>query len=234
MKYEFIKEHGHKFSITVMCKLFSVSRSGYYDWLNHNPSNRELENIRIDREISVIFSDNKSHYGSTRITKELDKKGISCSNKKVAKRMRILNLQAVAKRKFKVTTDSEHSKPVFDNILNRDFHTTNINQKWAGDITYIPTKEGWLYLAVIIDLHSRAVIGWAMSTRINKQLVCDALIMALFNRKFPKNVIIHSDRGSQYCSNKYRSIIANNKLIGSMSRLGNCWDNAISESFFIH
>lgn len=120
----------------MMCKLFSVSRSGYYDWLNHNPSNRELENIKIDREIFLIFNDNKSRYGSPRIAKELDKKGISCSNKKVAKRMKILNLQAVAKRKFKVTTDSEHSKPVFDNILNRDFNTTNINQKWAGDITY--------------------------------------------------------------------------------------------------
>jgi len=232
VKYEFIKEQSYKFSITLMCKLFSVSRSGYYDWLNHNPTNRELENIKIDKEILLIFNDNKSRYGAPRITKVLDKKGFNCSSKKVAKRMSILNLQAVAKRKFKVTTDSEHSKPIFDNILNRDFNTTNINQKWAGDITYIPTKEGWLYLAVIIDLHSRAVIGWAMSSKINKLLVCDALLMALFNRKFPKNVIIHSDRGSQYCSNKYRSIIANNNLIGSMSRLGNCWDNAISESFF--
>jgi transposase InsO family protein len=215
-----------------MCKLFSVSRSGYYDWIGHSPSNRELINIEIDREISKVFNDNKSRYGSPRITKELGKKGFTCNHKKVAKRMKVLNLAAVAKRKFKVTTGSGHTKPVFDNILNRDFNTTNINQKWAGDITYISTKEGWLYLAVIIDLHSRAVIGWAMSDRINKHLVCNALLMALFNRKFPKNVIIHSDRGVQYCSNKYRYIITNNKLIGSMSRLGNCWDNAISESFF--
>ena len=215
-----------------MCKLFSVSRSGYYDWLKHIPSKRDIENKKIDKEISIIFHDNKSRYGSPRITKELNKHGIHCNNKKVAKRMNILNLQALAKRKFKVTTDSGYTKPIFDNILNRDFNTTNINQKWAGDITYIPTREGWLYLSVIIDLHSRAIIGWAMSTRINKQLVCDALLMALFNRKFPKKVIIHSDRGSQYCSKKYRSIITNNKLIGSMSRLGNCWDNAISESFF--
>ena len=146
--------------------------------------------------------------------------------------MKVLNLKALAKKEFKVTTDSEHSKPVFENILNRDFNTTQINQKWAGDITYIATDEGWLYLAVIIDLHSRAVIGWSMNKRMTKQLVCDALIMALFKRKFPKNIIVHTDRGSQYCSNKYRTIIKNNKLIGSMSRKGNCWDNAISESFF--
>ena len=146
--------------------------------------------------------------------------------------MRIMDLKAVAKRKFKVTTDSEHTKPVFENILNRDFKTTDVNQKWAGDITYVSTAQGWLCLAVIIDLHSRAVIGWSMSDRMTKQLVCNALLMALFNRKFPKGVIVHTDRGSQYCSKSYRSIMANNKLIGSMGRCGNCWDNAISESFF--
>lgn len=146
--------------------------------------------------------------------------------------MKHIGLQAIAKRKFKVTTDPAHGKCVFDNILNRDFKATAINQKWVGDITYLPTDEGWLYLAVVIDLYSRAVIGWSMSKRLKNTLVCDALLMALFKRRFPKNVIIHTDRGSQYCSKKYRSIIKNNKLIGSMSRKGNCWDNAIAESFF--
>lgn len=232
MKYDFIKAHKDKYSITRMCSLFSVSRSGYYAWGNHKPSTRELENINLDYKISSIFTNNKQRYGSPRITRELRKNGETCSYNRVANRMKVLNLKALAKKKFKVTTDSEHSKPVFENILNRDFNTTQINQKWAGDITYIATDEGWLYLAVIIDLHSRAVIGWSMNKRMTKQLVCDALIMALFKRKFPKNIIVHTDRGSQYCSNKYREIIKNNKLIGSMSRKGNCWDNAISESFF--
>lgn len=143
-----------------------------------------------------------------------------------------MNLKAVAKRKFKVTTDSELSKPMYENVLNRDFSTTAINQKWCGDITYVRTIEGWMYLAVIIDLHSRAVIGWSMDKTMKQELVCNALLMALYRRKFPVGVIIHSDRGSQYCSNKYRKLIEKNGLIGSMSRKGNCWDNAISESFF--
>jgi len=232
VKYGFIKEHCDEHSVALMCPLFSVSRSGYYAWLHYIPSNRFLANKKLDEEIVSVFIDNKSRYGSPRITKELNKKGMDCTYKRVAKRMQIMNLKALAKRKFKVTTDSAHTKPVYENILNRDFTTTAVNQKWAGDITYIATEQGWLYLAVIIDLHSRAIIGWSMNARMTKQLVCDALLMALFNRKFPEGVLVHTDRGSQYCSKKYRSIMANNKLIGSMSRRGNCWDNAISESFF--
>lgn len=143
-----------------------------------------------------------------------------------------MNIVAIAKKKYKVTTDSQHSLPIYKNLLNRDFTTTTINQKWSGDITYIRTDEGWLYLAVIIDLHSRAVIGWAMNKRMTKELVCNALMMALFRRGFPKNVIMHTDRGSQYASNSYRKLLACHHLIGSMSRKGNCWDNAIAESFF--
>ena len=232
MKYAFIKQHKDEYSIILMCQVFCVSRSGYYEWLNRKPSLRELKNNALDSKIISIFSRHKGRYGSPRITVELKKEGVNCSFNRVSRRMRLLNLKALAKKKFKVTTDSEYAKPIFENILDRDFTTTDINQKWAGDITYISTKEGWLYLAVIIDLHSRAVIGWAMAKRMTKQLVCDALLMALFNRKFPKNVIVHTDRGCQYCSHQYRNIIKNNKLIGSMSRRGNCWDNAISESFF--
>jgi putative transposase len=232
VKYGFIKEHRGEHSVALMCSLFGVSRSGYYAWLHYIPSNRFLANQKLDEEIASVFIDNKSRYGSPRITKELNKKGMDCTHKRVAKRMQIMNLKALAKRKFKVTTDSAHTKPVYENILNRDFTTTAVNQKWAGDITYVATEQGWLYLAVIIDLHSRAIIGWSMNARMTKQLVCDALLMALFNRKFPEGVLVHTDRGSQYCSHKYRNIIANNKLIGSMSRRGNCWDNAISESFF--
>lgn len=143
-----------------------------------------------------------------------------------------MKLKAKTKRKFKVTTDSTHNLPVAKNILNRSFATTSINQKWVGDITYVQTEEGWLYLAVIIDLFSRSVIGWSMSSRINKNLVCDALTMALWCRGFPKEVIVHSDRGIQYCSHKYQSILRNYGLICSMSRKGNCWDNAVAKSFF--
>lgn len=143
-----------------------------------------------------------------------------------------MGLMAVAKKKFKVTTDSEHSLPIYNNILNRNFLATAINQKWACDITYIRTEEGWLYLAVVIDLYSRAIVGWSMNKRMKKALVCDALTMALFRRKFPKQVIVHSDRGSQYCSLQYQQLLKDYRLIGSMSRKGNCWDNAIAESFF--
>lgn len=215
-----------------MCEVLSVSHSGYYAWLNHKPSNRELENKLLDEKIREIYMKHKQRYGAPRITRVLHADSVSCSHTRVERRMKVMKMKAIAKRKFKVTTDSAHSKPVFENVLGRNFTTTAINQKWVGDITYLPTDEGWLYLAVIIDVHSRAVIGWSMSKRMKKQLVCDALMMALFKRKFPKGVIIHSDRGSQYCSKKYRNILKNNELIGSMSRKGNCWDNAIAESFF--
>ncbi len=212
--------------------MLGVSSSGYYDWLSRPPSKREQENKILDDQIKVIYMENRQRYGSPRITRALQAQSIPCSHTRVERRMKHMGLKAIARRKFKVTTDSAHSKPIFENILNRDFKTTAINQKWVSDITYVPTHEGWLYLAVVIDVHSRSVIGWSMSKRMKKDLVCDALLMALFKRKFPKKVIVHSDRGSQYCSNKYRRIIKHNKLIGSMSRKGNCWDNSIAESFF--
>lgn len=215
-----------------MCEVLEVSSSGYYDWLNHVPSNRELSNNRLDLRIKSIFMENKGRYGVPRITRALNATGENYSHTRVERRMIAMNLKASAKKKFKVTTDSEHNKPIYENILNRDFTTTRLNQKWTGDISYIKTDEGWIYLAVIIDLYSRAIIGWSMNSRMTQDLVCNALLMALFKRKFPIGVIVHSDRGSQYCSNKYRQIIKNNQLIGSMSRKGNCWDNAVTESFF--
>ena len=146
--------------------------------------------------------------------------------------MQKLRLKAIHARKFKVTTDSNHDKPVAKNLLDGDFSSDMPNQKWVSDITYIHTAEGWLYLATVMDLYSRAVIGWSMGKHINKELVCDALTMALFRRKFPKDVIVHSDRGSQYCSNKYQKLLKNNKLVCSMSGKGCCYDNAAMESFF--
>jgi putative transposase len=215
-----------------MCALFDVSRSGYYDWLNHEPGKRELANQELDKKIKLLHEEHKMRYGVPRITRALQALGELCGHNRVARRMQNMGLKAIAKRKFKATTDSEHSKPIYDNVLNRDFNTTGINQKWCSDITYIRTNEGWLYLAVVIDLHSRAIIGWSMDKTMKQELVCDALSMALLTRGFPANVIVHSDRGSQYCSNKYRDLIKKHNLIGSMSREGNCWDNAIAETFF--
>jgi transposase InsO family protein len=232
VKYCFIKENSKQFSIELMCKIFAVSRSGYYSWCTSKLSNRDLANQNLDIKIKSIFDEHKSRYGAPRIARVLQTNNELCSKNRVARRMKNMNLKAIAKKKFKVTTDSEHNKPIFSNVLKRDFTTTDINQKWVQDITYLRTKEGWLYLAVVIDIDSRAVIGWSMSNRISKQVVYDALLMALFRRKFPTGVIIHSDRGSQYCSDRYRKLINNNNLIGSMSRKGNCWDNAVAESFF--
>lgn len=215
-----------------MCSVLQVSTSGYYAWLKSKLSRLNQSNRILDVHIKSVFKRHKSRYGAPRITRALNQSQVSCSENRVARRMKILNLKAKAKKKYRVTTDSAHNLPVFDNVLDRDFRARSKNKKWVADITYIPTEEGWLYLAVVIDLFSRAVIGWSMSKRMKKDLVCDALMMALFRQKFPKDVIVHSDRGSQYCSEKYKKILKNNKLSGSMSRKGNCWDNAACESFF--
>jgi putative transposase len=232
VKYGFIQEHQNAYPIQILCKILDVSRSGYYDWLHHKPSQRELANQELDAKIQMIFQQNKQRYGSPRVTQALKHNNISCSKNRVERRMKVMQLKAIAKKKFKVTTDSNHQKPIFDNVLSRDFTTTTINQKWASDISYIHTAEGWMYLAVIIDLYSRSIIGWSMDKMMRSELVCNALMMALFKRKFPRGVIVHSDRGSQYCSNQYRRLIQTYHLVGSMSRKGNCWDNAIAESFF--
>ncbi|PMF28135.1 IS3 family transposase, partial [Vibrio splendidus] len=178
------------------------------------------------------FDVSKERDGSRRIQKELAESGDNHNVKTIAASMRRQDLVAKAARKFKCTTDSKHKMPVAPNLLAQDFNATAPNQKWAGDITYVATSEGWLYLAVIIDLYSRQVIGWSMDTRMTASLVCDALSMALFRRGFPEQVITHSDRGSQYCSKDYRDLISTYNLKQSMSRKGNCWDNACVESFF--
>lgn len=218
--------------MTFMCGIFRVSSSGFYDWLQRDFSQNRLANDNLDCNIINIYEQHKKRYGSPRIHKELVESGKVLSRQRVARRMQRLGLRAVQSRKFKVTTDSNHDKPVAENMLQQDFHANHPNQKWVADITYIPTKEGWLYLSVVMDLYSRAVIGWSMGKYIDKQLVCSALTMALFRRKFPKGVIVHSDRGSQYCSTQYQNMLLNNALKCSMSGKGCCYDNAAMESFF--
>jgi len=215
-----------------MCACLGVSSSAYYGWLSATPSKRAISNSALDMEIKSIFIEHGCKYGAPRITRELQAKGLPCSANRVARRMQSMKLKAKGKRKFKATTDSKHNLPIFDNLLNRDFTATAPNQKWVTDITYLSTREGWLYLCVYIDLYSRSVIGWSMNKRMTKALVCDALTMALWRRGFPKDVIVHSDRGSQYASKRYRHLLKAHDLHGSMSKKGDCWDNACAESFF--
>jgi len=209
-----------------------VERSGYYAWLKRKLSKRQQANEILDEKIVSIYKKHKSRYGAPRITDELHASGTVCGKNRVKRRMKHLGLRAKAKKKFKVTTDSKHNLPVAPNLLNRDFTASKPNQKWAGDISYIWTDEGWMYLAVVIDLYSRAVVGWSMQSTMTKQLVCDALMMALWRRGFPKEVLFHSDRGSQYCSQDYQIMLKRYGLLCSMSRKGNCWDNAVAESLF--
>lgn len=212
--------------------MFSIERSGYYAWINRKPNQQSVANEELDKKIINIFSDHKSRYGVPRITDELHDQGEICGKNRVSRRMRHLGLRAKGKKKFKVTTDSKHNMPVAANLLNRDFSATAANQKWVSDITYVWTDEGWLYLATVIDLYSRAVIGWSIQPTMTRELICDALTMALWRRGFPRGVLCHSDRGSQYCSDDYQKMLKASGLVCSMSRKGNCWDNAVAESFF--
>lgn len=227
-------EYQHCFTVKRMAAVLCVSRSGYYRWRKYGdtPSARaQVRQVR-DEKIKGIFDTSKERYGATRIQVELASSDTPAAWKTISASMRRQHLVPKAARKFKVTTDSNHSLPVAPNLLKRDFTACTPNQKWVGDITYLMTSEGWLYLAVIIDLHSRAVVGWSMSERMTSTLVCDALKMAQFRRGFPKGVILHSDRGSQYCSHAYRDLAEKCRFRLSMSRKGNCWDNACAESFF--
>ena len=186
----------------------------------------------MDQKVNKAFFDGKQREGARRLQVALAENGDNHDVKTIRKSMERQGLVSKAAKRFKVTTDSNHQQPIAPNLLNQDFSATAINQKWAGDITYLWTSEGWLYLAVIIDLYSRNVIGWSMNKRMTSDLVCDALTCALFRRGMPENVIIHSDRGSQYCSKDYRALIKKQNSHQSMSRKGNCWDNACVESFF--
>ena len=232
MRYRFIGTHKKIWPVNLMCGVLSVSRSGFCHWRTRGPSQQERSNRILDSRIRELFTHHKQRYGAPRIADDLHDQGIACSENRVARRMRALGLRAIQAKKFKVTTDSNHSKPVAPDLIEQDFRAETANQKWTSDITYVWTDEGWLYLAVVMDLYSRAIIGWSMSRRMTQQLVCDALTMALFCRHFPKGTIIHSDRGSQYCSKRYQRLIKNNGLRCSMGRKATCYDNAAMESFF--
>lgn len=222
-----------QFSLAALTRALGVSRSGYYHWANRAPSERSKQQAKCDKLVREQFEQYDQCYGAPRLAVELQSINHHYNVKTIACSLRRQGLRAVAAQKFNPkTTDSKHRLPVYENILNQDFQADVPDQKWVQDITYTRTDEGWLYLAVVIDLYSRLVIGWAMSPRIDAGLVCEALDNALVRRGRPKGVIVHSDRGSQYCSQAYRSIIERYQLIGSMSAKGYCYDNACVESFF--
>ena len=211
-----------------------MSRSGYYAWRcrQDHPSQRTLARDRLDQLVAEAFAARKGRSGAVGLTLDLDEQGDTYNRKTVAASMKRQSLVAKAAKKFKATTDSDHGRPVGPKLLEQDFSADGPNQKWVCDITYLWTGQGWLYLAVVLDLFSRMVLGWAMDKRMKAALGCDALQMALWRRRMPKGVIVHSDRGSQYCSKQYQALLAKHDLICSMSGKGNCYDNACAESFF--
>jgi len=214
----------------MMCTVLKVKRSGYYGWLkSQEKPNKDKELVSLIKE---IFNDSRKTYGSRRIKRALEDKRHTVSRRKICRLMKENGLFCKAKRKFKVTTNSNHKHPIAPNLLERKFNVTAANKFFVGDITYVNTKEGWLYLAVVIDLFSRKVVGWSMDKNMTSTLVNDALLMALWSRRPPKGLIWHTDQGCQYASESHRNLLKEHGIVQSMSRRGNCWDNAVSESFF--
>lgn len=232
MKYAWVDAHRNHFAITRMCRLLQVSRTGYCQWRGRAPSARSIANTVLDVQVAAIHARSRRSYGRERIVRQLHMQGLTLGHERVRKSLLRQNLRPVYRRPYRVTTASKHDKPIAANILNRQFSGWKINRAWVGDITYIATAEGWLYLAVIIDLASRRVVGWAMSERIKADLVCQALRMAYWRRKPAVGLIMHTDRGSQYASGSYCRLIKDYGMVQSMSRKANCWDNAAMESFF--
>jgi transposase InsO family protein len=226
-----IKANIHCFPVRMMCRVLAVSPSGYYGWRDRPHSQRSEANLKLTHEIKCIFYKEKSRVGARRIAKRLNAEGNPAGRHRVARIMRRESLRPKAAKKYKATTNSNHKLPVAPNLLQQNFSARCPNEKFVSDITYIWTDEGWLYLAVVMDLYSRLVVGWALSERMTATLVIDALQMALWRRNIPQGAIIHSDRGSQYCSHDYQHLLAKNGLICSMSKRGDCYDNAAMESW---
>lgn len=234
MKFEFIYAHRDEYSIVRMCDVLDASKSGYYNWLKNkerNPTEKEERREEIKQKIKKSFHESFGTYGSPRVYDDLVEWGYVVSQKTVARLMKEMGLRASPEEKYVVTTDSDHDFPIYPNILDRNFDVENPNEVWVTDITYIKTLEGWLYLATVIDLYARKVVGWSTGRNITKELVLKALRMAITIRQPEEGLIHHSDRGSQYCSNDYVNELNKNKMKISMSRTGNPYDNACIESF---
>ena len=233
MSYAFIREHALEYPVRRQCQVLEVAESGYYAWLQAQPSARQQADEALLGEIQAIYQQHRRLYGSPRIHAELQKRGWRCSRKRVARLMRQHHLRSARQpHRPKQASDAKPAYPAATNVLNRQFEAQRPNQKWAADITYIPTQAGWLYLAVVLDLFSRRVVGWAMSARCDTALVYHALQMALSQRQPHGDLLHHSDRGSQYTAHDYQALLADHHITVSMSRIGNCYDNAVMESFF--
>jgi putative transposase len=220
------------YSIALLCEVMRVSRSGYYSWLNREQSPRQQEYERLIPVVQEADRVSKQTYGARRIAKEVEAVGVPCGKTKARTLMKMANVSAKQKKKFKVTTDSKHNMPVAPNLLGRQFKVEEPDKVYVSDLTYLWTQEGWLYLVVIIDLFSRQVVGWSLNKRMTKQLVMNALRMAYWRRKPAAGLLFHSDRGSQYCSTDFQRMLKSYKMVSSMSRKGDCWDNSVAESFF--
>lgn len=233
MKYAFITQHKNTYPISLQCQVLGVRRQGYYHYCRHT-ENKPVDPVHQEmlEWVKRIAQASDDTYGSRRMKKAMNCLGYAISRNKARKLMREAGVQVRHRKKYKVTTNSNHKQPVFDNLVQRQFDVLEIDQVYAADVTYIWTQEGWLYLAVVIDLCSRKVVGWSMSSRMKAQLVCDALTMAIWQRRPVAGLIHHSDRGSQYASKAFRKLLKAHGIKGSMSRRGDCWDNAVVESFF--
>lgn len=233
MKFAFIRDHLAKYPLEICCRVLEVSRSGYYAWLSRPASARATRRQQIVQQVKEVYQQSKGRYGSPRVSKELLATGQMVNPKTVAKVMREQQMQAIPTRKFRpCTTDSDHSQPVAENLLDRQFTADWPNQKWLTDITYIATDQGWLYLAAVLDLYSRKIVGWSMADHLREELVSDAVRMAIHQRCPGAGLLHHSDRGVQYACEDYQQLLKDQKMQVSMSRRGNCWDNAAMESFW--
>ncbi len=232
MTFRFIHRHRRRWPVRALCDALSVSPAGYYAWRDRPVSQRRRRQDVLTAHIRTAHAQAKGRYGSPRVHAELVARGHGCCVNTVARLMRRAGIAAKTARKFRHTTDSNHGRPVAENVLDRQFDPAAPNEAWVADITYIPTREGWLYLAAVEDLYSRMVVGWAMAARMTSRLVVDALGMAVHRRLPGAELVAHSDRGSQYASEHYQQLLAGHGITCSMSRRGDCWDNAPMESFF--
>lgn len=232
MRFAFMEKHLDAFPVSIMAEVLAVSESGFYAWRTRPQSDRSLRDQQLLPTVRSIHAEYDATCGSRRLVDELTAFGAPCGRHRARRLMRLAEVMVETKKKFRVTTDSKHALPVAENVLNREFSTTAPNQRWAADITYLWTSEGWLYLAVVLDLYSRMIVGWSLKERMTRDLVDDALTMALWRRKPKPGLLHHSDRGSQYCALDHQRLMRQHGITVSMSRKGNCWDNACVESFF--
>ena len=232
MRYQFIEGHREIFPVTQMCGTSNVSSSGYYAWRQRPASAREMANQELIKKIKAVYRDSLDTYGSPRVYQELKAQGVACSENRIARLMRLRNLRAKQTRSYKSTTKRNRRHPIAPNLLKRDFTAEHPNQKWLADITYIPTREGWLYLSTILDLYARRIVGWAMSARMTSDLTIRALKMALQRRHPRPGLVHHSDQGSQYTDGTYQALLKSYGIQVSMNGVGTWYDNAPMESFF--